>query len=146
MNTIELLPDHCLFIELIFPVSSKKILIWFFLMPQVVSTSWISGLSICKLYLVRWFVFCFRHDCYVCTDNMEGIDVHHWQWISRCRCSFWKYGTGLQTGKQIVCIEASVILYLIFFYNNSTVSSRRDKLHIYMQIICQYKSSVSFCC
>lgn len=126
--------------------------------------------SYINLNSVRCCVFCLRHDCYVCPDNMEGIDVHHWQWIPCCRRSFWKHGTGIQASKSISRMNASVVLYQIFstMINSvmciliwfSTINSvvlildlcwsstkyfskKREAAYI-LKTVCQYNLSVSF--
>jgi len=61
---------------------------------------------------------------------MEGIDVHHWQWISCGGCSLWKYGTWLQEGKQtnmgimgiIIGIRWSLISRVVSFFTLNSLS------------------------
>lgn len=72
----------------------------------------------------EWSGYCFRYDRYICTDYMEGIDVHYWQRISCCCCSFWKHGAGLQEGNSFYQVNSCTVLYpAICLYNALGVSS-----------------------
>lgn len=51
-----------------------------------------------KTFLLYNILLLYRNDCNVSLDNMENIDVHHWQWVTSCCCAFRKYGTWIQKG------------------------------------------------